>query len=77
MLAYGKPPHFFRFGVDSCHFGSGASGSRISAANVDPSILLAAGENFPFSWRTAGGGKDKGPHEGAPIEHLASLSSLR
>ena len=57
VLAYGKPSHFFRFGVDCHHYGSGASGSRIPAANVDPSILLAAGEKFPISWRTAGGGK--------------------
>ena len=46
MLAYGKPSHFFRFGVDCHHYGSGASGSRILAANVDPSILLAAGEKI-------------------------------
>ena len=64
MLAYGKLPHFFRFGVDSCHFGSGASGSRIPAANVDPSILLAAGENFPFPGGRLVGGKTKGPTKG-------------
>ena len=43
VLAYGKPSHFFRFGVDCHHYGSGASGSRIPAANVDPSI--------PVLWR--------------------------
>ena len=64
VLAYGKPSHFFRFGVDCHHYGSGASGSRIPAANVDPSIPVLWRD--PIEPRGAGG-----PFGGYPASRLS------